>query len=456
MESAMATDAARPTDRGPASVAGVPAALVRFCLRHPGRLLAGGGLVVLIGLGIVLGASQGSAMVHLRAARSCLAHYRNAEAVDHLQVCLLAWPRDPESLLLAARAARRAGTHDHALRLLDRYQSFYGSTDEVVLERALVHASRGDLDDVLRYCRARSAANDPAAPLVLEALADGFLRTYRPADADEAVGLWLERQPDNPQAFYYRGLLQEDRSDRLGAVATYRHVLELDPEHDSSRLHLVGLLLDLTQPAELLPHLDYLQRRQPGNVQVQVYLARYWDQMGQPDEARKILDGVLAREPNHAAALAERGRLALRDGEAAAAETYLRQASKLNPGDYQVQYQLSQALTRNGKSEEAQALQVRLKQIEDDLAQISEIVRGKMQQSPHDPDLQCDVGLIALRAGAIPEALRWFQRALRENPRHARTHQALSDYYQQIGEAGRASRHREQAQQARAAAMPRP
>src|SRR5262249_40632362 len=124
------------------------------------------------------------------------------------------------------------------------------------------------------------------------------------------------------------------------------------------------------------------------------------------------------------------------------------QASQLEPSDYQVHYQLYQALVRNHKDQEARALQARLKQIEDDLSRLQKLMTVEIQQQPHNPDLQYEAGMIAMRAGAIPDGLHWFESALREDPNHAPTHRALAQYYQKMGELGRAAHHRDLARQA--------
>jgi predicted Zn-dependent protease len=426
------------------------AGTLRGWFRRPGRLAAVTGLGLLIALGSVLGGVEVWAMVHFRAARAALARYHDADAIRHLEACLAVWPRDPDTLLLAARAARRLEAFDRAQGFLDRYHAAAGPEDDLVLERALLCAARGDVDDVAKFCHTRVEQDDPASPLILEALAAGYTRDFRTAEAERAVKTWLERQPDNPRALYFQGVMREARAARLEAVASFKRVLELDPQQDEARLHLARLLVDMAQPAEVLPHLEYLRRRQPGNLLIQVDLARCLDQLGRQAEAEQVLDEVLARSPDLAPALAERGRLALRADRPAEAEGYLFHAARVEPADYEIHYHLYLALKQNGKADEARAEQARLKHIEEDLAHIQDIVSVQMQRQPHNPDLHYEVGMISLRAGAVQEALRWFASALREDPYHAPTHRALAEYYDRMGEPGRASRHRDLWRQATA------
>jgi Tfp pilus assembly protein PilF len=55
--------------------------------------------------------------------------------------------------------------------------------------------------------------------------------------------------------------------------------------------------------------------------------------------------------------------------------------------------------------------------------------------------------MIALRAGEVKDAVRWFQRAVKEDPNHAGAHKMLAVYYRRRGELGLAQQHRKLAEQ---------
>ena len=60
--------------------------------------------------------------------------------------------------------------------------------------------------------------------------------------------------------------------------------------------------------ALLLDNGEWLRRKRPGNVLVQTHLARCLDQVGRPEQAARLLDEVLLREPRLGLALLERGK----------------------------------------------------------------------------------------------------------------------------------------------------
>jgi tetratricopeptide (TPR) repeat protein len=412
---------------------------------RPGRLLVAVTLLALIGLGVVWGGRSLWALYDLHEGWKAVNRYHSTEALAHLRSCLAVWPDSPDALLLAARAARRKGQFDEAKQYLERYQAVAGLQDDLVLEQSLLRAQRGDIDGVSKYFMVRVERHDPATPLLLEARAVGALRGFRLRDAEASIIKWLEIDPNNPEAFYLQGRLAEALDNRLGGAESYRRSVEIDPEQDAARLRLAALLLELGQYPEALPHLEYLRHRQPDNVEVVLNLAVCKDQLGEGDEAMRLLNEALAKQPRFPEALVERGKLHVRALRWAEAEADLREAVRLQPSNTVAQENLSTVLRQNGKPQEAQQIQEHIKAIQADNVRIKDIMRREMQLDPHNPNLMCEAGQICLRQGEVEAALRWFDHAVEEDPNHKATHEALAQYYQVIGEIGRAERHRRMA-----------
>ncbi len=427
-------------------------AAVLYPVRRPARSAAVVMLLALIGAGAWGIAVQIGASFDLRAARIAVEHAHNRQARLHLEAYRKVWPRDPDALLLAARTARRMGVFQAAEDFLDQYESVRGKDDDnLILERVLLQAQRGRLDRVRDYCEARVRDNHPDAPLVLEAEASGLMRVYRMFEADDRIQTWLKLRPDDPQALLLQGNLFDLESRSAEAVADYRKVVQLDPENEDARLRLAADLLQGHEGGEALPHLEYLQKRRPDDPPVLMRLAQCRLLLGQTDEAKKILDDVLARQPRYPEALAMRGKLARQDGNLPEAEKWLREAVAADPGAYEARYHLYLCLNDQGKEAESKEQLARLNVMDEDLKEIQEIIGGKMQQTPNDPELHYKAGMIALRSGATEEGVRWLESALELDPKYAPAHKTLALYYQQIGDPGRAAHHSELAQ-----AAPRP
>jgi tetratricopeptide (TPR) repeat protein len=400
--------------------------------RSPRLAVVAGAVLVLLGLGVAVAAGTLWVEYHLRAARLALERRDFPRARAHLTRCLQARPNAPEVHFLAARAARRAGDADAAERHLSTCQRLGWVAEAVELERALLRAQRGELARVEGYLLPGIRKDHPEAVLILEALAQGYLKTYRLGEALHCLDLWLQREPDCVPALVWRGEVKERRQQFTEAAAAYRRAVELDPDHDPARRHLAQVLLRADLAEEALGHFEHLYRHQPGNPVVLLGLARCQRLLGRRDEARQLLEALLAGQPGHVETLSERGRLALETGEAAAAEDWLRKAVALAPYDRDALYLLYQCLLQRGRRDEAQSHLTRLEAIAADLQLLSELTR-KIAAAPNDPALRHEAGLICLRNGQDQEGLRWLQSALQEDPNHRPTQQALAEYYGRAG-----------------------
>jgi tetratricopeptide (TPR) repeat protein len=408
-----------------------PGPAVYRLLRNP-WLWAGVVLISLAAGGFVLARPHVLAWYHLRAARWELQHYHNPQAVRDLQVCLSVWPQDPAVLLPAARAARRAHSYNEAERLLEVYQKARGLDEASTREQLLLAAERR-VDQVADRCWRDVEDGRPDAPLLLEALATGYMRQFRLTEARLCLDHWLQSDPNNAQALYLEGLFYLDFSHaREAAEVSYRRAVECDPDHEEARLGLAVTLLDKSNYAEAAEHLERLRRVQPDNLSVTVGLAECRANLGQEPEAVRLVDDVLARQPEHTPALSLRGRLALKANQPEQAEPYLREAIKQEPSNHRTLYSLIQCLRQNGQIEEADRRQQDLLQLEKDLARFNDIATKEMLQRPRDPALHCELGQLLLRGGHEEEGLHWLQSALRIDPHYAPARQALSDYQKKV------------------------
>jgi predicted Zn-dependent protease len=403
-------------------------------------------LVVLLG-GAGVGGVYLWAWYHFRAAERALERYHGEEALTHLRSYLTVRPGSVAGLLLAGRAARRAGDLDAAEGYLRRCRRLHpGESEEIDLEWALLRVALGDLEDNEPYLLARAARRPQEAPLVWEALAEGYTRLYRVSDALRCLERWLAEQPDNPQALFLRGSLWWHIQVAHRAVPDYRRVLDLDPQRHEARRLLARCLVHGGGYDEALPLLEQALAYRPGDPEVLVDLARCEHMLGRPARARELLDGVLEEYPDDALALRTRGQLALQSGRLAEAETWLRRGARVSPTDYQVRYWLAQALRGQGKDREAAALARKADVLKDRRARLGEILTRLMAQTPNDPALHAELGTLLIELGHARVGESWLLSALHLDPQYGPAHAALADCYQARGDARRAAFHRRQAQ----------
>jgi tetratricopeptide (TPR) repeat protein len=401
-------------------------------------------LVVLLLLG--LGGPQAWAWSQLHAARSDLARYHPEAAQGHLASCLRVWPGSVEAHLLASRAARQRGDFGEAEQQLRACQRLLdGTSDDVALEWALLQAAGGNLDEVEQFLQARTDETPELARLVWEALAEGYIRRYRILDAMACLDHWLQLDPDNLRARELRGLAYQNGKSAVKGADDFQRVLEQDPTREDTRWRLVLCLLSMGSYDQALGHLEQIARRRPDDPEVQVRVARCHSMLGRGDQARQLLDAVLAAHPEHGLALRTRGQLALADRQPERAERWLREAARLWPNDYQAQWLLYQALQQQNKGEEAKAQLARTEEVKDRAERLGELTSRKLSEQPLDPALHYEMGVLLLRSGQPAAAENWLLRALSLDPDYRPAHAALADYYAGRGDAGRAAEHRRQA-----------
>jgi tetratricopeptide (TPR) repeat protein len=387
-----------------------------------------------------------SGWYHWRAAQSSLARFHDEQALVHLQTCLEIWPDSAAVHLLASRAARRTDRFEEAFshwQACKRLQT--DLSDEVELEDLLLHAASGDLKRHIEFPLLDRAKKDlENAPLILEALAEGYLRCHRILEASACLERWLTLAPDNAQVYYLRGKILAHTNRSAKAVPDYQRALELDLSRDDVRSELARALLEAGRYEEALAHLDYLRPRRPGDTSLEVRRARCHKGLSHLQEARQILDLVLEEHPEDGLALRTRGEVDQLAGRYSAAEKWLCAAARVLPRDYATQWALHKFYLQQGKTDEARRQLAVVEHLRLCLEKL-ETVRNKIAVQPNNPALHCQLGTIFLELGETTVGEVWLRNALARDPQYAPAHTALAQLYQSQGDETRAALHREQA-----------
>jgi tetratricopeptide (TPR) repeat protein len=406
--------------------------------RHPRICLVGALLAILVS-GYLIGRQVWAQIQYSRAEAELELSLRVqerthlAESRRLLAGALTVWTDDPRLYFLLARAARRAGDLDEARLQLRRAEQLDWVAEAIDLERTLLAVQQGKFGSKeLAGLAAFVRLDHPDKLVILEALVQGCRRTYQLPQALGFLEDWLAVQPDSALALGWQGetLLLLGREQE--GLASYRKAVEIDPLDDQSRLKLAELLLGLHKSEEALPHLTELQGRPPDKPEVLFSLALCHSAKGETSEAAALLDRVLALQPNHGGALAERGKLALDDDRPLEAEKWLRRAVEAGPFEREILHTFHRCLVRNKHTAEAEKCEDRIKGIDEDRKRLNQL-RSEVMTSPSNPSLRVEIGRILIRNGQDKIGLSWLHSALRLDPNHAPTRQALQDYGKTTG-----------------------
>jgi tetratricopeptide (TPR) repeat protein len=408
--------------------------------RWPWILLA----VVLLLVGGLL-ALEGWAAWEEASARKALAAEHFDDARLHIDRAL--WVRQGwvSTSVLAARIDRLRGAYSEAEQDLTRCGRGNETSEQVQLEWLLLRCERGDVDELAPGLLGLVDGGHPESAAILEAVAGVYMRQTRYLEALPCLDRWVERDPDSVRALHWRGWVSNQLDHRGQAIADYERVLELRPGRWPVRLALAEILVDSSRHAEAVPHLERLRQEQPANPGVLVALARCRVAQSRTDEARELLDSVLASYPDHFEALHQRGKLELEDRNFAGAERWVRKALERSPRDVEARYTLYRSLQGQAdREEEAREELARWKQERQTRDRLMRLLRTELNLRPNDPNLAQETGELFLRLGEDEKGLFWLHRALALDPRHAASHRALLAYYERTNNKASAAEHRRQ------------
>ncbi len=401
-------------------------------------------LVTILVTGGYFGGRQLWAYQHLREAETAAERQDFQRAWTEMQVCLRVWPRRADMHFRAARFARRADRLKEAERHLRICRELEGVTPANGLEASLLEAQNGRVHEVESALHNLVLQKHPEAPIILEALAKGYIRIYRINSAARSLSLLLEQNPNHGEALVLRSRLLAHSSRVVEALQDLRRAVELYPDNDAWQQELAELLLQQNLAEEALPHYQHLCQRRSRDITILVGLVRCWNLLGKGAECRPLIESLLERDPENPFLLADRGQLELETGNDSEAERCLRRAFARMPTDYQIGYKLFTCLSRQGKETEAHELLKQLNQLQTDMLRLRQIV-SEVEKNKSGADLHCEAGRICLRYEQNEEAIRWFLGALQDDPRHVPTHQALAECYERMGEPQAAAYHRQRA-----------
>ena len=181
----------------------------------------------------------------------------------------------------------------------------------------------------------------------------GNLATFQFNEARTYADAILERQPGHAYALWLRGrawvrLQQEDK-----AREDFEQAVDREPEAFEIRLSLAELLHKLGYVREAIAHYERLRSGGRMMSASPSALAHCWQEQGQLDDARGLLDALLTGRPDSIAGLVERGRLALRMGQPEDGERWLQTRIELSPDNAEANCVLRLCLQAQEKSDAA-------------------------------------------------------------------------------------------------------
>lgn len=314
---------------------------------------------------------------HRQALDAALAARDFDKAERELEKCLAAWPGRADLVLISAQLARRQGKLAEAAWRLKQCPRDQSVQEQIVLEECLLAIQRGefaDSDQLDEYCA--SFPDSRESLLIEEAQIVGSLAALDVPRARQYLKVFSERRKS--PADRLQGLLWESTAALLArdvdeAARRFREAVELAPENREARLGLAQILAD-SDPPEAAEHLQQIQEQGIVDAEVQLCQAVVARNLGQADEAKRLLDEITASDTENVSAIVLRGRLALDEREFDEAGQWFRRAEAVEPKHRDVLAALVEYYRLTGQTAEAQVYQNRMDELKSAVIQHVESV----------------------------------------------------------------------------------
>lgn len=327
---------------------------------------------------------------------------RADEAAATYRQAIAAWPpsapAQPKLHVHLAECLARQGLDREAAELLAQAQRRWPDDFELGIEWVWGLRARGDLGGALASARRLSAAHPQQARawhvegVVAQELGDL-------EGADRAFERCQQLDTGIVDALWRRAEIQHGWRHREGASWLLDMALQRMPGHAGALALRAQMLLEEGRPREARRLLVARLRRGIASPALWRMLAQAHAQSQRPRRAARIVDRLLAGDPNDVEALRTQGWLALDRGDLDKAMSAVRALLRLAPDDARARAQAAHVLMRRGLLDEAQRAAERA------------VVLGSNQAVAW-----CALGQLRLQQGRPHEAQEAAARALRLDP----------------------------------------
>lgn len=370
---------------------------------------------------------------------------RNAEnALSWISKAYQADNQNADTLLILARAHRRAHEVEPAIEYLKQLYQIAGSSEELQREQWLVEAQVGDVSNLEQHLADMLIDPKGNAPDICETFVNSCILNYRFPDALRVLEMWQADFPDDPLPHYYRGRILEHQGAWDKAESEFSAALKVAPDHIPSAYNLARVKLAQNQVDAALENYRLCTKHQKHHAAALVGIGRCLRMKQDVDAARVMLEAAQqipeqqrmkdfreVGDPAHVAinvVLLELGQLELSSGNYKQAASYLEKSVELNSKDRKSRLALADAYRGLGQLEKAkQQIQI-VEKTQKAIKRLDECF-AQLQSDLNNADLRAEIGQIFLEHISENQGIVWLKNALYHDPDHQRAKQALADYY---------------------------
>ena len=135
------------------------------------------------------------------------------------------------------------------------------------------------------------------------------------ADAEKLLATMQQKFPDNAQLHLMMASMHQMKKESDKAEAELKKAIALEPDNARYKLLLVDFYKSQNKPEAAVETLRAAMKDKPDAIEFQAALAKLLFDMRQYDEAKTLMDGMLAKNPDHGEAKLLKARFQLKDGK---------------------------------------------------------------------------------------------------------------------------------------------
>lgn len=389
----------------------------------------------------------------IRQAKTQMLQGRHPEALATLARADRFRPGDAELHFQLAIVYRRLGHVEEFKAHLKHAQELgFDKTREIERQETLWNAQSGNIGLVeteLTEMISEDGITNDTADQIFEAMAKGYMTTYRLQDAWRCLSYWVENDwaKDSAQPRIWMANLNERNGNVKDARKLYQEVVEMAPDNIEANLAYAKLLLENNSVEEALDTLRKCLELHPGNKDLQVELMECYYRKPDLDKAEELARSILEGQPTRAqrgVALIQLGKILTKNGEPEKAVEYLEQANALMPSNADPIYALSEAYRFLGDKEKADFYLQKSTRVGQLGTRISDL-QLQLNDSPGDVPKMYEMAQILFELGADNEAAAWLQTIMKLDGTHVPTMLSLARFYHRQGRSDMADDYMEMA-----------
>jgi cellulose synthase operon protein C len=384
--------------------------------------LQGRHALALAGYRHVLELDPGNSAARLALARAEVEKGNYQQALRLTEPVRSALHETPEGLYVLAAALLKTGRREEAAALGAQWKRLANVPPPASIAFGLLLLQEGALDAGIAVLEHAKGTAPPSYELAFN-LAGAYLMKKDTRRALEHYDAALSVTPDSVDALRTAAAVAERNGELERSLAYWLRAKKLAPEDPVILLGFgrVCFKMDLLEDAE--PALATAARLKPGDIPSQYTLAAVKVGKRQYDEARRLLEPLVAAHPGDAHLRYALGTVLYTQGQLQEAATHLSESVRLQPDQMPSYYYLALVARDQGKDDEAMALLGKLLGRHPDHAAASETL-----------------GMLLMNAQRNEEAEQYLRRALELNPKAVRANYQLGLLLARLGRKEEADR----------------